>query len=839
MRCHSVWFPITLISIVLGLGACLQTKDSRTAPTPADEGPRRNIQRKLARPPMTFDKPQEAMRFYAQQRAPFGQPMPVEEYLAAWKEIRARRASTTARRNRPGGRVLKPRPGSPGGIQGWQCIGPGNIGGRTRTLAIHPFDHDVMYAGGVSGGVWKTFDGGGSWAPLDDFLPNLSVCSMVMDPTDPDVLYVGTGEGYYPVSNVPNQEAVFERGLGIFKTTDGGASWNHLSGTINSNFYYVNDLRISSDNSQHLFAATSTGVWRSLNGGGNWTRVNPGNGNTLVGCTELAMRTDTSPPALFAGFGSFYSDGLYRSTDNGNSWVKLAGGFPVLGQGRIELAIAPSNQNLIYASVARSAEVADPYSIKGVYRSQDGGNTWVQRVDLSSVLHEHLLSNPLAGICNGQGYNQGWYDHVIEVDPLDPDVVWVGGIDLFRSDDGGVNWGLASAWWQKEVTVGYDGPNYCHADVHLLRFHPDYDGVTNQTMYVGSDGGLYRTDNALAATTTAVCTWLPPSQVEFVSLNNGYSTIQYYHGDVSLTSERFLGGAQDNGSSMADSIATPNGWDNVFGGDGGYCAIDPNDPDTLYVEIQFFPTMRKSTDGGATFTLATTGINNDDGLFIVPFVMDPNDSQVLWTGGERPWRTHTGALVWADKGPDFSPGRFTSAIAVAPSDSNVVYFGFSDGYVHRTGNGLAASPVWVNRSTGLRGGSAFLSSITVHPADANIAYVSYSTFGGGKLFRTVNGGLSWTDITGSGATRLPNIPVHTLAIHPKNSDLLYVGTDLGLFVSENGGVDWIPDDAGMPHAPIERLVWQGDRRLVAFTYGRSVFVTDVKAQFVGPVSGYR
>lgn len=783
-------------------------------------GVRAHIEQETREKKNTFDAPAEAMAHYVRQRAPFGQPLPVEKYLDAREHIR----QMPAQRGGPRRGAI----GQPGGIRGWRGIGPGDIGGRTRALAIHPVNRDIMYAGGVSGGVWKTTDGGQSWTALDDFLPNLAVGSIAIDLDDPNVIYAGTGEGYYPVSS-PTVEAIFLRGLGIFKSLDGGTTWTHLPTTINANFYYVNDIEISPENSQHLFAATWRGIYRSLNGGQTWTLSLRGLPTNQVGCTEIAVRTDTSPPTLLAAFGSLSADGIYRSTDNGTTWSEMTTGLPTTDQGRITLAIAPSNQSIVYACIAQNFNGPDGIgALEGVYRSLDGGTTWQQRVNLTLPVGKNLLGNQLAIAClPGQGYHQGWYDNAIAVDAVNPDIVWVGGVDVQRSDDGGVTWGLVSAWWQYTYNGQPEAPNYCHADIHRLLLHPDYDGTANQTLFVCSDGGIFRTDNARAATTTNICNWVPPSAVNFASLNNGYDTIQFYHGDADAASGRLLGGAQDNGSFRGTAPAGAD-WQRTFGGDGGYCAIDPRNSNVLYVEIQNFPEIYKSTNGGQTFFRRVSGITGDTGSFINPIAMDQVNPNILWACGNRPWRTINGATSWTAAGPDFNPGAAISAVAIAPSDHRIVYLGFTDGYVYRTDDGLIASPVWNNRSTGLRAGSGYLSWIEIDPADPNIAYATYSTFGGAKIYRTVNGGVSWTNVTGSGVTGLPDLPVNCVAINRIDRSILYVGSDLGVFVSDVGGTTWIPDDAGMPHTIVESFDWQGDGRLVAFTHGRSVFVTDVR-----------
>ncbi len=796
--------------IVAAAGSALLAAAWLAAPAPTmPPAARAALAEKINRPPKPFDKPAEAALFFAAQRAPFGEPVPVERYVAARQWLAQRPAAL--------------RGAGPGGLQGWQEIGPGNVGGRTRAFAFHPDNPDVIFVGGVTGGIWKSVDAGQNWQVVDDMLPNIGITDIVFDPGDSDVLYAATGEGYYPVVNNPNTEDTFLRGNGIFQSVDGGATWNQIPATDTPDFHWVNEIIVSPANSQHLFAATSTGVWRSLNGGVTWGRRLAAQGNSLVGCLELAIRTDTDPPTVFAGMGSFLPDGLYRSTDNGRTFQKLTSGLPTAQQGRIEIAIAPGNQDIIYASIAENFN-GTAGKLKGVYRSLDGGDTWAQRVNLDVTLHQSLLSNPLAGICLDEDYSQGWYDHALLVDPTDSDVVFLAGIDLFRSDDGGVTWGLASAWWQKPyLTPG--GPNYCHADIHTLRLHPDYDGNLNQTMYVCSDGGVYRSDNVRAATTTAVCTWDPPSEVTFTNLNQSYGTIQFYHGAALGSPLRILGGAQDNGSLMTTDGAL-NNWAQVFGGDGGYCAIDPVMPNRLYVETQFFPNIRKSVDGGANFTSANEGIDDGGGLFIAPIAMDPVDSTRLWTGGTRAWRTKNRAINWVGVSPDFDPGFHISAIAIAPSQPRTVYLGFSDGYAYRSDDALGPAPTWTPIHPP-RAGTAFLSWITVHPTDPLRAYATYSTFGGNKIYRTSDGGASWTNITGTPPNRIPDIPINTVAINPLDDRVLYAGTDLGVFVSLDDGVNWQPDTAGMPPVPVENFVWLDDQTLVAFTHGRGVLQTSV------------
>jgi photosystem II stability/assembly factor-like uncharacterized protein len=772
--------------------------------------------------------PDRAAAFLRRQRIPLdGDEVPMQAFYERFQEIKAREAA---------------RRGSlPGGIQNWRAIGPGNIGGRTRAIAIDPVNPDKMFAAGVSGGIWRSFDGGSSWTPVDDMMLNLAVCTIVIDPTNPDVIYAGTGEGY------GNQ--IFVPGLGIFKSTDGGQTFDQLPSTsplVTGAFTYVNKLSISPNDPTRLYAATRYGMYRSLDGGGSWDVVlgNPfyvsapfmSNGCTL-GCLDVAVRTDSDPDVIFAAFGSQQADGLFRSDDGGDTWV----GYTTPSyQGRMTIAIAPTDNDRIYLGMADNGGLSGWGRIAGLFRSDDG-ITFAYAQDPEHKFTPWLFSyaSIATGCLTGYPiYSQGWYDQAIAVDPADPDKLFLGGIDQYRSDDAGYTFGMTGYLFFREEEPSY--PHYIHVDQHTIVFHPDYDGVTNQTMFVGNDGGLWKTENARAASTQEECPIAaspgPPPEVVWESLNNGYAVTQFYHGAVAKTADVFIAGAQDNGTSRVGSTTTPNDWAEIYGGDGGYVAIDHTDDDVVYVEIQGFPTMVKSIDGGETFVDATGGITDTDGLFITPFAMDPSDPLVLWTGGSRPWRTTNGAASWTPAGPDIPAGSQISAVAIAPGDGNVVYLGFSNGYVARTTDGLAGSPTWSLISAGLPVGG-WVSSVAVDPVNPEVAYTTYSTAGVQHIFRTADGGGSWTSIDGVSATGIPDIPVHWIAVRPDNSAQLYAGTEFGVFATDDTGTTWAPANTGLANTVVESLEFQDPNTLVAFTFGRGVFVATLDAVVDVPESG--
>ncbi len=787
----------------------------------------------------TYDKPREAAQYFNQKRLPQGEAnLPIEKYFEAQERMSGMRHFSTAldRFVTASENLAAPLGGeSERNAATWSPLGPGNIGGRTRAILINPQDPNVMYAAGVSGGVWKTTNGGQSWTPIADVIGNITVSSMVMEPGNPNTIYVGTGEGIY---GFEQDTSIGDfRGAGIFKTTNGGANWTRLDSTKNQDFYYVNDLVISPNDKNRIYAATQTGVWRSADGGTTWARAlepkNDGGDVVTAGCLDLAIRTDKQTDFVFASCGNFEPATIYRNTDAAGTgtWESV---LTDPAMGRTSLAIAPSNQEIVYA-LAASVDFG-PYAdgLHAVFRSTSGGaaNSWTTQVSNTdpNKLNTLLLSNPLIATLtdcqldlSDDFISQGWYDNVIAVDPLDPERVWAGGIDLFRSDDGGKNWGVASYWWL-EPPGAVKSSSYAHADQHVIVFHPQYNGASNQTMFTGCDGGVFRTDNARAAVATgktATCKG-ENSAVKFTAINNDYGVTQFYSGAVSPDGKTYFGGTQDNGTLLGTDGGGVNGWKEINGGDGGYAALDFTNPNTLYAS---FPDISfvKSTDGGATFGDAIAGIN-DGGLFITPFAMDPSDPQRLWTGGDFIWRTDNGAARWFRASTITAGVTQVSAIAIAPTDSNRMLVGMADGYIHRNSNALAATGTTNWPSTRPRSG--WLSSLAIDPGNKDIAYATYSTFTGTHVWRSVDGGATWNALDGSGAGALPDVPVHSIAIDPSNTARLYIGTDVGVFTSTDGGANWAVETTGFPNVITESLQVQianGVTQIYAFTHGRGVW----------------
>jgi uncharacterized protein (TIGR03437 family) len=786
-----------------------------------------------------YDKPAEAARYMLNRRLPEGETeLRFELYLNALEQVLdLPQYSTRDGRLLPSLRQMTREKQTnaagfaPSELPAWKPLGPGNVGGRTRALLVHPRNPDTMFAGAASGGVWRTTDGGQNWTPMTDLMLNLAVNALVFDPNNPDIIYAGTGEGFF------NADAT--RGAGIFRSFDGGNTWRRLDGTNGKDFYFVNDIVVSKNNYNRIYAATRSGVMRTIDGGTTWSRVVDEERNN--GCSDLAMRTDTGTDIVFAACGlpsNVQTPGSVQASIYRNDNAGALGGWDVVyseeGMSRTSLAIAPSNQNVIYAVASENGATGAAHSLHAVFRSNSGGDpgSWAKVNDgKSNKLNASLFTNPIwafqnecrPGVGVSQFFNQGWYDNAIAVDPQNENIVWVGGIDLFRSDDGGANWGMASFWNEEKASA-----RYLHADQHVIAFHSQFGVNGRQTMYVGNDGGIFRTDNSRAQIGTSILAPCSPnSRVGWQPLNNGYGATQFYHGVPFPDGRTYFGGAQDNGVVLGSDDYGPNGWRELLSGDGGYVAVDPTNTQILYAENNGL-SLKKSTDGGKKWVAATTGISNIGFGFIVPLAMDPSDPNRLWIGGGNLYRTKNGAESWTQASALLN-GRAT-AIAISQSDSSFVLAGTDQGSIYRS---ISPNPGPDTNWPEAHPRNGTVSSLAFDPSNRDIAYATYSNFGGKHVWRSVNGGATWQQIDGPSSTgttanpkALPDIPVNCIVVDPANTQRLYVGTDIGVFTSPDGGATWAVENTGFANAPVEWLsvgAYNGTAHLFAFSRGRGAW----------------
>ena len=776
----------------------------------------------------------EAFRFYRDKRLRYSRRIRPERAYA-----RARAHLDDLPRHALGRGVPRPLGPSEAGVEGptWQPLGPGNIGGRTRAMVIHPNRAGTLYAAGVSGGVWKTTDGGRLWRPLSDGMANLSVNALAMDPVAPDTLYAGTGEGYF--REAVRGTSLPLRGAGIFKTADGGSTWTRLPSTTGAAFRWVNDIVVSHNDPLRVYAATRRGVYRSLDGGESWTR-------TLAvsvkgGCLDLDVRRDADSDYLFASCGTLAPGTVYR-----NPQAQADGAWqPVLaepGMGRTSIAVAPSSPQTVYALAASNVSGTYLQGLHALYRSDESGapGSWRVQADTthSDKLQTLLLSNPVIAFVEECGFggtnsvfNMGWYTNTLAVDPVDPEIVWVGGVDLFRSDDGGRTFGQASHWF-----VGRESSSFVHADQHGVVFDPRFNGSSNRRMYSLNDGGVYRTNNArgpVAFGTSGACGSQPA--LSWTELNNGYGVTQFYHGSVLPDGRRYLAGAQDNGTVLGVDSRGRDGWRRVLGGDGAYSALPIDSPEVAFASIQGGRVFRSTTGVEGEYIEQVSGIDDLPGeglgdfrarsanfLFISPLIADPNQGSRLWLGGSRLWRTDNHADSWQAASSRLA-GK-VSAIAVAPGNPDVVIAGTHSGRIYRQDGATTSDGDSAWDSTRPRPG--FVSSVAFDPTDTSVVYATYANFSGAQLWRSLDGGESFQPLGNSGPQRLPILPTHAVVIDPTDSTRLFVGTDLGVLVSLDGGETWAVENSGFANVVTEWLTAaerNGRPYLYAFTHGRGAW----------------
>jgi photosystem II stability/assembly factor-like uncharacterized protein len=689
--------------------------------------------------------PADAARWFFEQRAYPLNTLPPDYRFEAFNYVKKRWGNAQ--------RQTKTR--SAEATDRWIEIGPDNVGGRILSLALHPGDDNIVYAGAADGGVFKTIDGGQTWRALNDNLPSLAIKSLALDPGNPEVIYAGTGEGSFNIDAA--------QGRGVMKSTDGGATWTF--GPAFSSF--VNRLAINPNDTGIIYAATRNGVFRSTDGNISWKAV-LSNHN----CTDLSL-DPSSPDNILVSVWDRAADtkenGIWRSKDGGTSWSRLEAGLPAGNViGRVALARSRSSPQVVYAGVSRFVS-NEP--VMGIFKSTDGGQTWAQIAGTPSY-------------CGAQC----WYDNELTVHPTNPDILYAGGLFLWKSTNGG------AAWSRSDVGV--------HVDHHALAISARNSNV----VYSGNDGGMYRS-------TDGGGTW--------AALNYGLTATQFYALAMSATDPSLsYGGTQDNGTQKGSG---PSGFQLVLGGDGMVSLVDPVDPNFVYAESQNGG-LARSTNGGISFVNARFGILASDRFnWVTPWIIDPVNPQVLYVGSQRLYRSTNRAASWTAISNDLTRGTGTlTAIAVAPSDANTIYTGSSDGSVWKTTDGGSAPSAFRQIIAGLP--NRWVTRLRVHPSDPQKVYATFSGFNGtgvpGHVFRSADGGETWVNIS----SELPDLPVQVIVIDPRNPSTLFIGTDLGCFRSLNEGTSWEPFNDGLPNVVVDDMGYFGNTNFLRVaTHGRGMW----------------
>lgn len=656
----------------------------------------------------------------------------------------------------------------------WSALGPGSVlgsegsaSGRVTAIAIDPRNPDTVYIGASGGGVWKSTDAGATWRSLGDHLMTLVSGALAFDDRT-GTLYYGTGD--YGARTY---------GAGVFRSLDGGANWLSASGwntTLNrAQFTGGTTYRLALDpnHPQTIFAARNTGLWRSTDGGDTWYRLIAGE------ASDFAI-DPVNPNRMYVALGYYLGateNGVFRSDDGGANWHFLPGIPSGVIVGRISLGLSPSNPAVLYVVLTRSSD----QQMLATYRSNDYGGTWTQ------------IAAPFSAF-DSDGRGHGYFDNVIAVDPTDPNSVYLGGVELFKSADGGNTWSMLSL---------SGGSRVVHEDQFAIAFRPS----TPNVVYVGNDGGLYRSNDGGR---------------NWVSLNAGLPITQFNTIAASPTSSAMLlGGTQDQGLVRYSGSQT---WAQLIRGDAGAVLYGVDDS-TLYVARQLIRPVR-STDGGTSFANVAAGISPSDRVaFYPPLASSPANPGVLYFGTQRVWQSPDGGSSWRAISDDLTGGAQTggylTAVAVAPNGA--VFAGSSDGRISFSG----ANGSWTT-GTGIPDRS--VTSIAPDPHNPAVAYLTVSLFGTGHVFKTQDGGATWSDASAN----LPDAPANSIVVDPAGP--LYVATDIGVFRSENGGAFWTSFNLGLPNVFVKALALNATAgKLTAATYGRGVYQIDMKPpQSAGP-----
>ncbi|MCX6315182.1 MAG: T9SS type A sorting domain-containing protein [Sphingobacteriales bacterium] len=644
----------------------------------------------------------------------------------------------------------------------------GIASGRIRASLVDAADAtgNTVWVGGVAGGLWKTTDitaSPATWTPINDFFSNMAITSICQNPTLSSTMYFCTGEAYY------NTDAV--KGDGIFKTTNSGISWTQLASTIPSQFDYC--TKILCDASGNVYVSTRSGIFRSVDGGTTWVDITP-TGLAGYGVSDMEL---SSTGRLHISAGVFVGATDYRFTNSpstvaAGTWTSASSGYPT-STIRIELGC---NGNILYSLPSNAS-----YQVPTIYKSTDGGANWAA-----------TTGQPTAGWASGQA----WYALAVDVDGSGN--VIVGGLDPYRSTNGGTNW-TKLADWTNNAGLPPATTQYVHADIHNIKMYG-----SNRVLFC-CDGGIhYSSDNGTTIR----------------DRNSGLRIKQFFSCAIHpSTTDYFLAGAQDNGSHKFTSTGLGSTVE-VTGGDGAFVHIDQKNP--LYQYTSYvYNNLYRSSNGGANWT-GTLASNT--GLFINPTDYD-TASLIMYcgntTGSYLRWTNpRTGSTSAAVTITGFNATDVT-AITVSPYTTNRVYFGTSGGRVVQVDNAntIVSGSAGSNISTGLP--AANVSCIAVGSTDNNLM-ACYSNYGVQQIWISSNGGSSWTNIDGD----LPDMPVRWCMFSPFSNTVAIIATEAGVYLTLNingASTAWIPSPS-FPTVRTDMIKYRpSDHLVAAATHGRGLW----------------
>lgn len=701
-----------------------------------------------------------------------------QKYAAAWEQFQQ------FRNNRA---VSGPLPVA---TASWTGIGPDvSIGGRILCVTIDPSNSNNLWAGSASGGIWKSVNAGASWTPVVTGFPVLGVSSILVHPTNPSIIYAGTGEVYrVDTSNIGFNvwKARGTYGVGILKSTDGGLTWSPVLAKNSSDMFAIQMLEFDPVDPNIVFACATDGLYKTVNGGTDWTRILA---KTYV--SDIAINP-SNRDQIVVGVGNMINTdkGIYRTT-NGTAaaptWTKITSGLPTSFRGFIRLDNVGATR--LVASIGR-----DDNSTQGeIYISTNFGSTWVNK----SGSHHCQY--------------QFWFSHDVAINPSNLNQLVMGGVPLYR-----YTYTSTTTTSGTRTTIGSN----VHSDIHDVEFDPR----NNSIIYVATDGGVYKSINGGSS---------------FAAINTGLSATQFYAsiGVHPTDPNIIIGGLQDNG------VVRYNGssWATVFGGDGGPSTIAPNGT-TVFASNDARKVSRSTTGVTGSFTnvLSSYAFSADDRTaFMAPIAVSKSNPSFVYAASDNIHRSTDGGATWTNNSYTTATSYIEKknktgiAIAVSPVNPTKIYVSTSPFAQNTTNENLWVNPppnVFKSTSpatvpyTSIKSNlpDRFVMDFAISATNDDSVFIVLGGFGTSHVFATGNGGGSWTDI----GVGLPDVPFNAILIDPVDPNVIYAGCDFGVFVSPDRGASWMDFNSGFWDATLVMdLQADASNRIVAATHGKGIFRT--------------